>query len=236
MDQNRQTTDMSLDSDYQKQLEEAAACAKSGQTELAEQKYQTLTAAYPQKFGAWWAYSRFDMERKLAQEPLPPYHEIDLESVMLTRALSMADNSQKLFMKQKIAEYKETWSLKCEECRKRTKQALKEFPSFQSFVHSVHEMYESAPVQENVYYKLLRHGRKELYFEKITGRDHGKPDIVKYTYSNWNEHQYRLTGVYDVGEFDLYVKDFDGEKLVLVEVFTEGKEQRQVLIELLKKG
>ncbi|MBR1703315.1 MAG: hypothetical protein IJ716_15420 [Lachnospiraceae bacterium] len=236
MEQIIQETDSAMESDYQKKLEESREYEKNGELERAEAGYHSLTAEYPEKFGAWWAYARFYMERLMEQEPCPPYREISLESVMLTKALGVADHSQQLFIKQRIAEYKAAWAVKCEESAQRTRDALKEFRDFESFVERFHEAYESGHDEADHYFKLLRHGRKALYFEKISHQDNHKADIVKYTYNNWNEHNYRLTGLYDeAADFDLYVKDFDGERVVLVYVYTEEKIQKHMVIGLKKR-
>ncbi|MBQ8117832.1 MAG: hypothetical protein IJ147_07250 [Lachnospiraceae bacterium] len=230
-----QNADAAKESAYQTKLEEAREYEKKGERDHAETGYQALTAEYPEKFGAWWAYARFHMERLIEQEPCPPYHEIDLESPMLTKALSVADHSQQLFIKQRIAEYKAAWAVKCEESAQRTREALKEYRDFEHFVENFHVAYESAHDSTDHYFKLLRHGRRALYFEKVSKHDAHKTDIVKYTYNNWIEHNYRLTGLFDAADFDLYVKDLDGDRVVLVYVYMEEKVQKHKLIELIRQ-
>lgn len=231
-----QKADPAMESVYQKRLEEARELEKNGQYEEAGKAYDALAADYPDKFGAWWAHARLYMECQLDKEPCPPYPEIELESVMLKKALGIADNSQKLFIKQRIAEYKEAWILKCDESRQKTRNALREFWNFEGFVKNFHGTYEAASGEGKITYRLLRQGKKTLCFQKVIMQDKGKTDIMKYTYNNWSEQNYRLEGVYnEAADFELYVKDFDEQKVVLAYVFSDEKEQRHILIELDKK-
>ena len=72
-----------------------------------------------------------------------------------------------------------------------------------------------------------------MYFEKVFRHEDGKEERLKYTYGDWNPHHYRLVNLYeDAAPFDLYLKDFDEEKIVLAYVFTECKEQKCRLLEL----
>ncbi|MBR1853358.1 MAG: hypothetical protein IJ794_09490 [Lachnospiraceae bacterium] len=237
MEEIIQETDPAVESDYQRKLEAAREEERNGELNRAEAGYRELVVDYPEKFGAWWAYARFYMERLLEQEPCPPYREMELESVMLTKALNTADHSQQLFIKQRIAEYKAAWAVKCEESRRKTQEALREYPDFGSFVKEFHGTFESTHDSSEDYYKLLRHGKKELYFEKVSPREHHRAELIKYTYSNWNDHDYRLTGLYDeTADFDLYVKEYDGQRIVLVYVYTEDKVRKHRVIELVEKS
>lgn len=235
MEQIHEQHDPAAESAYQKQLETARALGESGQFEQAEEAYRQLIGDYPEKFGAWWGYARLFMDCRLALDPWPPYGEIDLESTMLRKAFDIADNSQKLFIKQKIGEYQEAWLAKCDVCRQKTREILKEFPDFAHFAKNIHGTYEAVQGDGQVSYRLVAHGKK-LCFEKVTRLENGKTNVSKYTYNNWDDHNYRLEGLYDETEdFELYVKDFDGQRLVLGYTFPDGNGSENMFLEMDRK-